>query len=60
MFIMLLSSILIGVACKENNHFEKALDPLEAGRKYFEGVQQGDFKKAHFYIINDTANETAF
>jgi hypothetical protein len=60
LFLALFSFLIFGTGCKESAPFEKALDPLDAGRNYLEGVQQGDFKKAHFYILNDSSNETTF
>lgn len=58
--ITLFTICFLAFACKQSSHFEKALDPLEAGRNYLEGIQQGDFNKAHFYIVNNAGNESKF
>jgi hypothetical protein len=46
--------------CSNRPAYEKAVDPLEGGRGFIENLQQGDVKKAHFYIVADSENEAYF
>ncbi len=48
------------ISCQTGEQFEKAIDPLEGGRNFIENLQQGDIKKAHFYMISDPENEAHF
>jgi hypothetical protein len=48
------------ISCQSGETFEKAADPLEGGRNFIENLQQGDIKKAHFYMISDPENESFF
>ena len=50
---------LLVLSCNSSK-YEKALDPIEGGRGFIENMMQGDIKKAHFYIVSDSANETYF
>lgn len=47
-------------SCQTGEQYEKALDPLEGGRNFIENLQQGDIKKAHFYMVSDPENESYF
>lgn len=48
------------LSCQSGQEFEKAVDPLEGGRNFIESLQQGDIKKAHFYMVSDPENEAHF
>lgn len=56
--VFMIASFLF--ACKTGEAYEKAQDPLECGRYFIENLQQGDIKKAHFYMKSDAENESYF
>ena len=57
--LLLIASIFLW-SCQTSEQYEKALDPLEGGRNFIENLQQGDIKKAHFYMLSDPENEAYF
>lgn len=50
---------LLMLGCNSSK-YEKALDPIDGGRGFIENMMQGDIKKAHFYLVSDSANESYF
>ncbi len=50
---------LLVLSCN-GSKYQKALDPIDGGRGFIENMMQGDVKKAHFYIVSDSTNETYF
>lgn len=45
------------LACKANNSYEKAENPLDAAREYIDGTLKGEFEKVRFYMLKNKANE---
>jgi hypothetical protein len=54
----LLSIILLPlfIACGSKQEYAPAENELDAGRQFIEATLQGDFKKANFYLMQDTTN----
>lgn len=45
------------VGCVSNSdEFPKAENAFDAGREFIDGCLKGDFKRAAFYMVNDTEN----
>lgn len=51
-------SLLFFLSCS-SNHIEylKAENAFDAGREFIDGTLKGDFKKASFYMLNDSTNQ---
>lgn len=57
---ILLISFFFLTACGRNApQFNKAENPLDACREFIDGSLKGDFKRAKFYMINDSINTAA-
>jgi hypothetical protein len=51
-------SLLFFVSCSSNNiQYKKAENAFDAGREFIDGTLKGDFKKATFYMLLDSANQ---
>ncbi|MCX6289284.1 MAG: hypothetical protein NTW92_05925 [Bacteroidetes bacterium] len=48
------------LSCQQQPDFEIATSPLDGGRYFIESCLQGEFKKAKFYLISDSANQGHF
>lgn len=44
------------MACGSKQEYSPAENALDAGRQFIEATLQGDFKKANFYLIQDSTN----
>lgn len=56
----LLSMSTLVLSCQQQPQFEVASSALDGGRYFIESCLQGEFKKAHFYIMEDSINQTYF
>jgi hypothetical protein len=55
---LLIFSLLFFVSCSGNNiQYLKAENAFDAGREFIDGTLKGDFKKAAFYMLPDSANQ---
>ena len=43
-------------SCGQKTEFEPAQDSMEAGRQFIDGCLKGEFKKADFYMVQDSTN----
>jgi len=59
LFTLLFASIFL-LSCQQQPNFEIASSPLDGGRYFIESCLQGEFKKAKFYLISDSANQGHF
>lgn len=59
LFSLLLTSLIL-FACQQEPAFERATSALDGGRYFIESCLQGEFKKAHYYLIEDSANQSHF
>lgn len=41
-----------------NNNYKDAVTALDGGREFIDGCLKGDFKKAAFYMISDSINNS--
>jgi hypothetical protein len=48
------------LSCQTNPAIEKADNALDGGRYFIENYMKGDFKTAHFYIVNNPPNQAIF
>ncbi len=48
------------LACQQQPKFEIATSPLDGGRYFIESCLQGEFKKAKFYLMEDSTNQHYF
>ncbi|HTN36838.1 MAG TPA: hypothetical protein VL053_07160 [Arachidicoccus sp.] len=55
-FILLLG-VLIFNSCSNQNNFPPAENALVAAQQFLDGCMKGDFKRAGFYIQQDSVNE---
>jgi predicted RND superfamily exporter protein len=44
------------MACSTKQEYAQAENALDAGRQFIEATLQGDFKKANFYLMQDSTN----
>jgi hypothetical protein len=59
LFNLVFASICL-LSCQQQPNFEIASSPLDGGRYFIESCLQGEFKKAKFYLISDSANQGHF
>lgn len=59
LFALLFASLSL-LACQQQPHFEKATSALDGGRYFIESCLQGEFKKARFYLMEDSLNQSHF
>lgn len=59
LFTLVFASISI-LSCQQQPDFEIASSPLDGGRYFIESCLQGEFKKAKFYLLSDSANQGHF
>jgi hypothetical protein len=59
LFTLLFASIFL-LSCQQQPNFEIASSPLDGGRYFIESCLQGEFRKAKFYLISDSANQGHF
>ena len=57
LFTCLCIFIFTAYSCNYNN-YENAVTALDGGREFIDGCLKGDFKKASFYMINDSINNS--
>ena len=51
----------IGIlGCQQQPAFELADNPLDGGRYFIESCLHGEFKKARFYLLDDSTNQAGF
>lgn len=51
-------SLLFFLSCSSNHvEYLKAENAFDAGREFIDGTLKGDFKKASFYMLNDSTNQ---
>ena len=50
--------ILIAIIGCNNSGYQSATTALEGGREFIDACLKGDFKKAAFYMIEDSANNS--
>jgi hypothetical protein len=55
-FTLIFASVCL-LSCHQQPDFEIATSPLDGGRYFIESCLQGEFKKAKFYLISDSANQ---
>jgi hypothetical protein len=48
------------LSCQSNSSIEKADNALDGGRYFIENYMKGDFKTAHYYILNTPPNQAIF
>ena len=48
------------LGCQQQPAFELADNPLDGGRYFIESCLHGEFKKARFYLIDDSTNQSGF
>ena len=48
------------LSCQQQPDFEIASSPLDGGRYFIESCLQGEFRKAKFYLLLDSANQGHF
>jgi len=58
LLICLWSLGLLG--CQQQPAFELADNPLDGGRYFIESCLHGEFKKARFYLLDDSTNQAGF
>lgn len=49
--------VLMACGCN-NNNYKDAVTALDGGREFIDGCLKGDFKKAAFYMISDSINNS--
>lgn len=54
----LFACLLIFILFACNNRYSDAETALDGGREFIDGCLKGDFKKAAYYMINDSENES--
>ena len=59
LFTLLFASIFL-LSCQQQPDFEIASSPLDGGRYFIESCLQGEFRKAKFYLLLDSANQGHF
>ena len=59
LFTLLFASIFL-LNCQQQSDFEIASSPLDGGRYFIESCLQGEFRKAKFYLLLDSANQGHF
>ena len=59
LFTLLFASIFL-LNCQQQPDFEIASSPLDGGRYFIESCLQGEFRKAKFYLLLDSANQGHF
>jgi len=48
---------IVFCSCSNRNKYIPAENPLDAGREFIDGCLKGEFKRAGFYMIDDTRNK---
>jgi hypothetical protein len=56
LFVVLYFIVLTACGC--NSNYENAVTALDGGREFIDGYLKGDFKKAAFYMIDDSNNQS--
>jgi hypothetical protein len=59
LFTLVFASIFL-LSCQQQPDFEIASSPLDGGRYFIESCLQGEFRKAKFYLLLDSANQGHF
>jgi len=59
LFTIIFASLTL-LACQQQPNFEIATSPLDGGRYFIESCLQGEFKKAKFYLMEDSTNQQYF
>ena len=59
LFTLVFASIFL-LSCQQQPDFEIATSPLDGGRYFIESCLQGEFRKAKFYLLLDSANQGHF
>jgi len=59
LFPLIIASVCF-LACQQKPDFEIASSALDGGRYFIESCMQGEFKKARFYLMEDSTNKGHF
>jgi hypothetical protein len=55
---LLLSLLVLGMSCsQQTNTYPVAENALDAGREFIDACLKGDFAKARWYMVDDSANQ---
>ena len=54
---LLIVFFAVAISCNNQPAYTKAENALDAGREFIDGCLKGDFKKAAFYMLDDTENK---
>ena len=56
-FLLMVSGICFLLSCGNRNEYPPADSALDAGREFIDACLKGQFKRASFYMLPDTAND---